>query len=324
MRRWTRAATALAAAVALSMPAGAVSASASPVARARAASARPASHCTHTSSARTTSAWHGHEDTSPVTPADLAALPERAARPRYVARNVAPQLAAEVRIPVYAHVIRGAHRGEQTPLSPRRIRRLLAVLNRAMAGRQSALSAPARYRFLLHSVSYTKRDGWYHARLYGPRDRKMKQALHRGHARTLNLYFNGGGDANSPVLGWSRFPWQYAGTPRLDGVSVSVASLPGGSASGYNRGDTLVHETGHWLGLLHTFEGGCDGNGDLVADTPAEAEPSFGCSTTRDTCPSPGTDPVHNFLDYSFDTCMDMFTPGQVSRMDAAFVKWRQ
>ena len=47
------------------------------------------------------------------------------------------------------------------------------------------------------------------------------------------------------------------------------------------------------------------------------------CETTRDTCPAPGLDPVHNFMDYSLDTCMNMFTAGQVARMDVAFAKWR-
>jgi len=87
----------------------------------------------------------------------------------------------------------------------------------------------------------------------------------------------------------------------------------------------VIHETGHWLGLLHTFQNGCEGDGDLVADTPAEAEPSFYCETTRDSCPDdPGTDPVHNFMDYSLDSCMNMFTAGQVRRMDVAWTKWRQ
>jgi hypothetical protein len=86
----------------------------------------------------------------------------------------------------------------------------------------------------------------------------------------------------------------------------------------------VIHETGHWLGLYHTFQGGCGGGGDLVADTQAEAEPSFGCDVSRDTCPAdPGHDPVHNFMDYSLDACMMLFTPGQVQRIDAAFAKWR-
>lgn len=276
------------------------------------------------SAARKVPYWRQRADTSEVTQADLDALPAQETTRGFVARKVAPKLATRVWIPVYAHVIVGKHRGERKGIGPRRIRRQVALLNKALAGQQSELGAAARYRFSVKKVDYTRRDGWHHAYLYGPRDKRMKRTLHRGNQRTLNLYINGGGPRDYPVLGWSRFPWQYSGTPRLDGVSVNVAALPGGRARGYNLGDTLVHETGHWMGLLHTFEGGCGTRGDLVADTPDEDEPSYQCETTRDTCIEPGLDPVHNFMDYSLDSCMNMFTDGQVRRMDAAFENWRQ
>jgi len=268
--------------------------------------------------------WREHADTDDVSQADLDALPAQETRKGVVAREVAPKLPAVIRIPTYVHVIKGKHRGERVPAGPKRVRNAIGILNNAMAGNQSKSSRPARYRFILKKIDYTKRDGWHHAFFNGPRDQRMKRALHRGNERTLNLYINGGGPRNEPVLGWSRFPWEYRGTPRLDHVSVNFAALPGGRASGYNRGDTLVHETGHWLGLLHTFEGGCRGAGDIVADTPAEGEPSFYCETTRDTCTADTEkDPVRNFMDYSLDSCMNQFSPGQVDRMDRAYQKYR-
>lgn len=95
-------------------------------------------------------------------------------------------------------------------------------------------------------------------------------------------------------------------------------------------GATLTHETGHWLGLLHTFQGGCSSNrrsgGDAIADTPAESSPAYGCQTNRDSCVGAnfeGGDPVHNFMDYSDDACMTHFTPMQIAYMKAAWTVYR-
>ena len=92
--------------------------------------------------------------------------------------------------------------------------------------------------------------------------------------------------------------------------------MPGGSYTNLNEGDTLTHEMGHYLGLLHTFSsssGQCSvDSDDQVDDTPLESTPNYGCSE-RDTCKNDeGSDPIWSFMDYTKDACMTRFSPGQV------------
>ena len=135
----------------------------------------------------------------------------------------------------------------------------------------------------------------------------------------------GGCTSGTGYLGWATFPWEYNGAPSKDGVIIAWNSMPGGTAP-FNEGDTLVHEAGHWLGLYHTFNGGCTTTNDGVSDTPAERSPAYGCPTNRDSCKSgayPGRDPIENFMDYSDDFCMYKFTPGQATRSASAWSTYR-
>src|SRR5262249_42952376 len=75
--------------------------------------------------------------------------------------------------------------------------------------------------------------------------------------------------------------------------------------------------------LYHTFQNGCSAPGDEVADTPDEATATSGCPGGKDTCPSAGLDPIHNYMDYSDDACYSQFTAGQDARMDAMVPTYR-
>ncbi len=198
----------------------------------------------------------------------------------------------------------------------------MQVLNDSYSGRTGGLATDTPFRFDLTGTTHTVNSTWYHV-VPGKAgvERDMKRALHQGDATTLNVYV---ADIGGGLLGWAYFPKGYNnGRDFIDGVVMLDESMPGGTAGKYAFGDTLTHEVGHWLMLDHTFQGGCSASGDGVADTPREAHPQFDCPTGADTCTAPGKDPIHNFMDYTQDTCMYEFTPGQAKRMSDAYIDFR-
>ena len=102
-------------------------------------------------------------------------------------------------------------------------------------------------------------------------------------------------------------------------------SMPGGTAGKYAEGDTLTHEVGHWLMLEHTFKGAAAPPAATSWPTPrGRPSRSSTAPSGADTCSAPGLDPIHNFMDYTQDSCMNMFTHGQVERMNDAWVAFRK
>ena len=218
-------------------------------------------------------------------------------------------------INVYFHVITSTSGAGN--VSDQQINAQMNVLNDAFA--------PWGWSFNLAGTTRTANNDWYTMGNGSQAEAQAKAALRQGSADDLNLYSAnlGGG-----LLGWATFPSSYSSAPTDDGVVLLYASLPGGSAAPYNEGDTATHEVGHWMGLYHTFQGGCAGQGDGVGDTPAERGPAYGCPEGRDSCKgkkssAAGLDPIHNFMDYTDDDCMFEFTAGQDARMDAQFTAYR-
>lgn len=226
-------------------------------------------------------------------------------------------LAAAITIPVVVHVIQenSTRAGGNIPDSM--ITQQIAVLNDAYNG-GSVGGATTSFGFTLQSINRVTNTSWYPIVYQSSTERAMKNALRQGGDGTLNLYL---GDLSDDLLGWATFP--ASNISAQDGVVILGESLPGGTASPYNLGDTGPHEVGHWLGLYHTFQGGCSGQGDRVSDTPSEASPAFGCPAGRNTCSGTGNDPITNYMDYTDDSCMFQFTAGQATRMLSSWNSFR-
>ncbi|KAF5387934.1 hypothetical protein D9615_000124 [Tricholomella constricta] len=243
-----------------------------------------------------------------------------AAEKHFQANKVTPSsfAVAAATIKVYFHVISKDTTAAGGNVAASQIQAQIDVLNEDFAS--TGLS------YVLADTTRTVNSNWFVN--VGPSktlQTTMKNALRQGGAADLNVYSVGfQSAADNGLLGYATFPSSYASRPKDDGVVLLFSSLPGGSTTNYNRGQTLTHEVGHWVGLYHTFQGGCTGAGDSVSDTPPEASPSSGCPIGRDTCSGGGVDPIHNYMDYSYDACMTEFTPGQVTRLKSQMATYRK
>lgn len=130
-------------------------------------------------------------------------------------------------------------------------------------------------------------------------------------------------------LGYAQFPISGLGglensstNALTDGVVIAYRAFGSSDDGGfdldpdYNKGRTATHEVGHFFGLRHIWGddgGACGGNGDYVADTPDQSSSTSGCATSRTTCSNANM--VMNYMDYTDDECMNLFTEDQVNRM---------
>ena len=131
--------------------------------------------------------------------------------------------------------------------------------------------------------------------------------------------------ANS-ILGFSTFPNDNA--PADQGVVIDYRSIPGGSYAGYNLGKTLTHEVGHYFNLYHIWgddNGACNGT-DFIDDTPNQGDftsgTPVGVKTDNCTTVSPGV-MYQNYMDYTKDFYLVLFTTSQVARMETALSLYR-
>lgn len=128
------------------------------------------------------------------------------------------------------------------------------------------------------------------------------------------------------TLGYSSFPGAPA---EEDGLVVRHNYFGRTGTAASSLGRTVTHEVGHWLGLYHTFNNGCGtdvcSDGDYVCDTPPVATANFGC-TSSNSCSNDSPDlpdQIENYMDYTSETCSNMFTAGQADRIHASLTSLR-
>ena len=248
---------------------------------------------------------------------------------RFIAEN---RIAAGGVITVNFHVIYSNNTAGSN-VSDAALDAQILVLNRNYAGRDYngnivAGAANTGYTFVRGSTDRTLASGnkknWFTMTPGSSAENNAKNALAVNWTGSLNFYTCKPGQN---LLGWATFPSDLSVNGKRDGVVIHYASLPGGTLAPYNLGGTATHEVGHWVGLYHTFQGGCGGDcattGDLVCDTPAQSTATSGCPTGKNTCAAAGDDPIHNYMDYSTDICYNNFTAGQDARADFMMSTYR-
>jgi hypothetical protein len=213
-------------------------------------------------------------------------------------------------VPVYVHVMAAAN-GDGN-VTDTQITQQIAVLNKTFAGQEGGSNTG--FTFTLAGTDRFFNNQWHADK----QSNSYRAATRKGGANALNIWL-----VDFKYLGIATFPWDYARHGAIDGIRVHYGSLPGGDIANYNLGETATHEAGHWFGLYHTFQGGCTATNDEVSDTPAQAGPTSGCPEGVDTCPLPGLDPIHNYMDYSYDTCYTQFSAGQTARAQQMWTAYR-
>lgn len=280
----------------------------------------PSSHTGHPSNDWTGSAARGTavvrgNDHREMTASEQRAIAQRT-RTILARKGTTPSVAGStslaVSIPVYVHVM--AAKNGAGNVTDTLIANQIAVLNKTYGGQESSTASNTGFTFTLAGTDRFYNDNWHKDK----QSSTYRSQTRKGGKNALNIWL-----VDFSYLGIATFPWDYSRNPAIDGIRVHYGSLPGGNMANYNLGETATHEAGHWLGLYHTFQGGCTTTNDEVSDTPAQSSSTSGCPTGRDSCSLTGLDPIHNYMDYSYDTCYYEFTAGQTSRMNQMWTAYR-
>ncbi|RMG71443.1 MAG: T9SS C-terminal target domain-containing protein [Bacteroidetes bacterium] len=245
---------------------------------------------------------------------------------RFVQQPDGDQARAVIRIPVVVHVV---YRTATENISDAQIQSQIDVLNEdfrrlnADADNTWPQAADAEIEFCLASVDPN-------GNATTGITRTSTTVTSHGTDNSVKFNSQGGKDAwpagdylnmwvcniGGSILGYAQFPGGAAAT---DGVVMDYRYFGtiGTATAPFDLGRTATHEVGHWLNLRHIWGDGNCSVDDFVSDTPTSDAPNYGCAVGHVSCSS--TDMVQNYMDYSDDGCMNLFTTGQKNRMRALF-----
>lgn len=269
----------------------------------------------------------------------------------YIRRNVASRALNEiVKIPVIVHVIHnGEPIGQGANISASQVASQLRVLNEDFRRKEGTNGfndhpdgADLEIEFveaavdpdgnILNEPGIHRVDGGRTFWERSPIEDDIKPQTIWDPERYLNIWTATFGGDNESLLGYAQFPsmsnlsgmpWN-GGLASTDGVVVrhSAFGTNGSAEFPYNGGRTLTHEIGHFFGLRHVWGDAdceyedCCAIDDFCDDTPNAAEANGSCATVINSCPSyPGNDMVENYMDYTTDNCMNIFTQDQKDRV---------
>ncbi|KAL2126168.1 hypothetical protein VTI74DRAFT_1553 [Chaetomium olivicolor] len=244
--------------------------------------------------ARATYSLSTYCDNPEMTPEELAEFKAVAAEANEEVKKRGEIEAREdaITINVYVHVVASGKTWDEGWIPQDKVHLQINMLNTDFAR--------TNIKFELAGLYYVLQEQW--AQDLDPPI--MKAYLRKGTYQDLNLYYVRSFEKKG-LGGYCTLPLANVTDGRdysHDGCTINHELIAGTPVSVYDLGRTTVHEVGHWLGLRHTFEGGCSKNNDGFTDTAAEAEAAFGCPVGRNTCPEfPGLDPINNHMDYTYE-----------------------
>ncbi|MFK7848925.1 MAG: M43 family zinc metalloprotease, partial [Rhodothermales bacterium] len=239
-------------------------------------------------------------------PPEIASLLKERQRNRNLSASFAP-----INIGIAFHVI---HKGGSENVDIADLENQISVLNSAFDPTDFSFFLSS---FFLSSVSRTNDISWFDLPSLGAVSDTIHNTLSIDPEHLINIYI---GDLPNLALGWAPFPSTTDSDKHA--ILLDYATLPDNSVNlNYDEGDILVHEVGHYFGLIHPWEGGCLADptkGDEIVGTPASSSAFFNtCPSSPDSCPALlGNDAVTNYMYSTTDACRTGFIEEQFTRMD--------